>query len=378
MNVAPDRSMHDRRGLFDRRVHLFAQRGRGEDVVLTVDADDHYAVAAFEDDRLNGHSGRSSRIGDRMRGRYTRVPAAQTTALRDGPRRGRLSTLTMGGMQLTSTATDRALLIRWRRDGDITARTALVERYLPFDAGARASVPPARRAARRPRADRRAGLVRAIDRYDLERDVALDDVRDADRDRRAAPALPRPRLGGARPALASTTWRPPRTVLDRADDPHSAGRRRWPSWLRRWVSGEEQVLEALGALASRHAVPLADGRRARRRAGQPLAGARPAASRTSPTRLALGPALATLDDRERRLIELRFARRPVAVRDRCPPRHVADARVAAAAPRADAPRGPAAPRRARLLKPGVERRADLRDADAALDALRDPALRGRR
>ena len=39
---------------------------------------------------------------------------------------------TMGGMLQTSKATDRALLVRWRRDSDITARTALVERYLPF------------------------------------------------------------------------------------------------------------------------------------------------------------------------------------------------------------------------------------------------------
>jgi len=68
---------------------------------------------------------------------------------------------------------------------------------------------------------------------------------------------------------------------------------------------EEQVLEALGSLASRHASPLANG-------DEPEDGHVGAPAVIDPAydgvadRLMLGPALASLDERERRLLELRF------------------------------------------------------------------------
>ncbi len=69
--------------------------------------------------------------------------------------------------------------------------------------------------------------------------------------------------------------------------------------------GEEQVLEALGALASRHAAPLPMGDEPTDGRPTPLAESDPGFADVT-VRLALGPALASLDVRERRLIELRF------------------------------------------------------------------------
>jgi RNA polymerase sigma-B factor len=204
----------------------------------------------------------------------------------------------------TGTASDRALLVRWRRDRDITARTALVERYLPFS----------RALARRygqhgePIDDLEQvaalALVRAIDRYDLERDVALTtfvtptvvgELRRHFRDRVWAVHVPRSvhdlatRIGRVSSELTARLGRAPTvgelaTALDRS---------------------EEQVLEALGSLASRHASPLANG-------DEPEDGHVGAPAVIDPSydgvtdRLLLGPALASLDDRERRLLELRF------------------------------------------------------------------------
>ncbi|MEA2284173.1 MAG: polymerase sigma-B factor [Solirubrobacteraceae bacterium] len=209
----------------------------------------------------------------------------------------------MGGTQLTSKATDRALLIRWRRDRDITARTTLVERYLPF----------AQSLARRymQRGEQlddleqiaALALVRAIDRYDLERDVALTtfimptvigELRRHFRDRVWAVHVPRSihdlatRLGRSSTLLTTSLGRAP-TVAELANELQST---------------EEQVLEALGALASRHAAPLPSGE-------EPGDGASPLAATDAgfddvTVRLALGPALESLDDRERRLVELRF------------------------------------------------------------------------
>ena len=65
------------------------------------------------------------------------------------------------------------------------------------------------------------------------------------------------------------------------------------------------MLEALGSLASRHASPLANG-------DEPEDGHVGAPAAIDPSyddvadRLLLGPALASLDERERRLLELRF------------------------------------------------------------------------
>jgi RNA polymerase sigma-B factor len=210
----------------------------------------------------------------------------------------------MGGPQLTSTATDRALLVRWRRGDDITARTALVERYLPF-----AQALARRYMQRGEHLDdleqiAALALVRAIDRYDLERDVALTtfvmptvigELRRHFRDRVWAVHVPRSvhdlatRLGRCSTDLTTRLGRAP-TVGELAAE------------LDR---GEEQVLEALGALASRHAAPLPMGDEHGDGTVNPLAETDPGFADVT-VRLALAPALAALDERERRLIELRF------------------------------------------------------------------------
>ena len=218
----------------------------------------------------------------------------------------------MGGMQQTSKATDRALLIRWRRDSDITARTALVERYLPFaQALARRYM---QRGEQLDDLEQTAALalVRAIDRYDLERDVALTtfvmptvvgELRRHFRDRVWAVHVPRSvhdlatRLGRVSTELTTRLGRAP-SVAELAARAGAAARSRcWRRWAR-W----QAVMRRRCRWAT--SPPTAG----RRRWPTPIP-----ASPTSTVRLALGPALATLDDRERRLIELRFVHGPVAV-----------------------------------------------------------------
>jgi RNA polymerase sigma-B factor len=205
-------------------------------------------------------------------------------------------------MQLTATATDRALLVRWRRDHDVAARTALVERYLPF---ARAL---ARRHAQRgePVDDLEQiaslALVRAIDRYDLEREVALStfvmptvtgELRRHFRDRVWAVHVPRSvhdlgtRIGRVSTELTAGLHRAP-TIAELAAE---AG------------CSEELVVEALGALASRHAAPLPTGEEPGD--ASPLAATDEGFDGVA-DRLALGPALDALDSRGRRVVELRF------------------------------------------------------------------------
>ncbi len=207
----------------------------------------------------------------------------------------------MGHTQLTA-STDRALLVRWRRDRDSAARTALVERYLPF---ARAL---ARRHAHRGEMIEdleqiaALALLRAIDRYDPDRGVALStyvmptvtgELRRHFRDRVWAVHVPRAvhdlatRLARASTDLTARLGRAP-TVAELADEVSA---------------GEELVIEALGAIASRHSAPLPTGDEAGEVSplAEPDAGFEEVA-----VRLALGPALAALDARERRVVELRF------------------------------------------------------------------------
>jgi RNA polymerase sigma-B factor len=208
----------------------------------------------------------------------------------------------MGDMQLTASATDRTLLVRWRRGNDYAARTALVERYLPFSRAL------ARRHAQRgePMDDLEQiaalALVRAIDRFDLDREVALStfvtptvmgELRRHFRDRVWAVHIPRSvhdlatRLGRASTELTAKLHRAP-TVAELATEVDSS---------------EELVVEALGALASRHAAPLpVDDEPGDT---SPLADVEDGFDDVA-VKLALGPALATLDARERQLVELRF------------------------------------------------------------------------
>jgi len=205
-------------------------------------------------------------------------------------------------MQLTATATDRTLLVRWRREHDEAARTALVERYLPFS-----------RALARRHAQRgelmddleqiaALALVRAIDRYDLDREVALStfvtptvtgELRRHFRDRVWAVHVPRSvhdlatRLGRASTNLTTRLHRAP-TVAELAAEVGAS---------------EELVVEALGALASRQSAPLP----VEDEPGDtsPLAETDEGFDDVA-VRLTLGPALDALDARERRLVELRF------------------------------------------------------------------------
>ena len=184
-----------------------------------------------------------------------------------------------GGGRSVETADEvRALLRRWHEHGDGAARAELAERMLPL----------ARSLARRyvgkgePLDDlvqvASLGLVKAIDRFDLERDVALLELRRPDDPRRDQAPLPRPHLvapRAARPAGA-------RARVDRAGGalarpPPLADRRRDRG---RVGAGDEQVLEALEAADAYRTTsldePLGDGAgRARgdrrRRAGFELA-----------------------------------------------------------------------------------------------------------
>ena len=73
------------------------------------------------------------------------------------------------------------------------------------------------------------------------------------------------------------------------------------------------MLEALGALASRHAAPLPMGDEPTDGRPTPLADSDPGFADVDGAGWRSGPALADLDDRERRLIEPAVRARPVAV-----------------------------------------------------------------
>ena len=204
------------------------------------------------------------------------------------------------------TDSDRTLLVRWRRDGDRAARTELAERYLPF---ARAL---ARRFAARgePLDDLEQiaaiGLLKAIDRYDLEREVALTtyamptmmgEIRRHFRDRAWALHVPRglqelgAQLVRLTDQLTASLGRAP-TVAELA----AATRRT-----------EEEVLEAIGSLSARSASSLWTGSGDSEEHDRLDAiGVDDAGYEQAEARIALAPALEELDDRDRQVLELRF------------------------------------------------------------------------
>src|SRR5439155_24794551 len=104
----------------------------------------------------------------RHRGRRRRAPRGAT-----GESRPRHLVGDLGMHVSPSTLTDRELLKRYHEDGDASAREALVERHLPLVRSL------ARRYAGRGEAlddieqVGAIGLIKAIDRYELSREVAL-------------------------------------------------------------------------------------------------------------------------------------------------------------------------------------------------------------
>jgi RNA polymerase sigma-B factor len=150
---------------------------------------------------------------------------------------------------------DRELLIRYHRDGDVHAREQLVERFLPL----------ARQLARRyQRASEplddllqvaSLGLIKAIDRFDLDREIAFSSY--------AVPTI----LGEIKRYFRDRTWavRVPRDLqeltlrVDRAVTELSEELRRQPSVKEIGVvvgADEEEVLEAMQAGGAYRAVSI--------------------------------------------------------------------------------------------------------------------------
>ena len=202
---------------------------------------------------------------------------------------------------------DRELLRRYHEDGDEAARQELVERYLPL---VRAL---ARRYAGRGEAVEdleqggAIGLIKAIDRYDLERDVALTtyatpnvvgEIKRHFRDRAWAVRVPR--------GLQELHSRLARTI-DRLTALHG----RSPSIAEiaeELETTPEQVLEALETGSAYTTVSLsADGMEGEE--GQdPMdaLGAEDEEFERSEDRASLAPALRALPEREREILRLRF------------------------------------------------------------------------
>ncbi|HEV2768616.1 MAG TPA: SigB/SigF/SigG family RNA polymerase sigma factor [Solirubrobacteraceae bacterium] len=155
---------------------------------------------------------------------------------------------------------ERAQFARWQRHGDQDARAALIERYLPL----------ARRLARRyAQADEplddlvqvaAIGLVKAVDRFDVQRPVAFSSY--------AVPTI----LGELKRHFRDRTWsmRVPRDLQELAlradrvaeDLSGELGRRPTISELARALEiGEEQVLEAIEAAGAYRAASLEAPRR---------------------------------------------------------------------------------------------------------------------
>jgi RNA polymerase sigma-B factor len=205
---------------------------------------------------------------------------------------------------------DRVLFAR-TRGGDARARELLTERYLPL----------ARRLARRyqrreePLEDlvqvASLGLLKAIDRFDADRDVAFSSF--------AVPTV----LGEIKRHFRDRTWsvRVPRDLqelvlrVDRAAAELSVGKRRAPTVaeLAEAVGAtEEQVLEALRAAGAYHAGSLdapRPGRVDADAAGESLAdalGEDEDGFERAEERATLAPLLARVSSRERLVLTLRF------------------------------------------------------------------------
>ena len=204
---------------------------------------------------------------------------------------------------------DRELLRRYHEQGDVAAREQLIEQYMSL----------VRSLARRYsyRGEQledlvqigAIGLIKAIDRFDLEPRRRADDVRDAEHHRRDQAALPRQGLVGARAARAAGAERAAlaadraadRAARPLADDPgaREGGRRRGGGGAR----GARVRPRVLVALALER-------RRRRRTARSSIRSSRSGATEhqyeVSEDRAVLAPGFRVLDERERRILHLRF------------------------------------------------------------------------
>jgi RNA polymerase sigma-B factor len=208
-------------------------------------------------------------------------------------------------------ASDAELFARAHNHGDGRAREQLIERYLPL----------ARRLARRyQRAEEpledlvqvaSLGLIKAIDRFDAEREVVFSSY--------AVPTI----LGELRRHFRDRTWsvRVPRDLqelalrVDHAVTHLSVGHRRSPSVseiAQAVGASDEQVLEALEAAAAYRATSLDASRSATHAedAGESVAdtvGTHEDGFRRAEERATLEPLLARLTPRERVVLQLRFS-----------------------------------------------------------------------
>jgi RNA polymerase sigma-B factor len=205
-------------------------------------------------------------------------------------------------------ATERALLHRWQNDGDEAAREDLVRRYLP------AARQLARRYARSHESiddlaqAATVGLIQAIDRFDLSRDTGLSTY--------AFPTM----AGELKRYLRNTRWtvHMPRGMQERALMVRRASERLATTLDRSPSTAElaeatgltvEEVLEALLAESARDPASL----EAPRHEDDDAASLADTVGRGDQgferieDRSAVAAALRTLPDRERRIVELRFA-----------------------------------------------------------------------
>ncbi len=202
------------------------------------------------------------------------------------------------------------LFERVRTNGDTRARELLIERYLPL----------ARRLARRyQRAEEpledlvqvaSLGLIKAIDRFDVEREVVFSSY--------AVPTI----LGELKRHFRDRTWsvRVPRDLqelalrVDRAITRLSIGERRSPSVAEIAAAvgaTPEQVLDALEAAAAYRAASLDAPRSAAQgeEAGESIAdtlGAPESGFQRAEERAILEPLFARISPRERVVLQLRF------------------------------------------------------------------------
>jgi RNA polymerase sigma-B factor len=198
---------------------------------------------------------------------------------------------------------DRALLVAWRRGGDARARDALFRRYLPFARAIARRFTPSVESVDDLEQIAAIGLLKAIDRYDLSREVAMTtyatptivgELRRHFRDRVWAVHVPRglqelaTRVSRVTDELTREKGQPP-TVAELAA---ATGR------------AEEEVMEAIGAASGRRAASLSSGDAELDRLE--TVGELDERFEGVERRLLLTPALAVLAPRERRIVHLRF------------------------------------------------------------------------
>ena len=174
---------------------------------------------------------------------------------------------------------------------------------------ARAALLVSRRAARRPRPDRRDRADQGDRPLRRQPRRRADHLRDAEHHRRDQAPLPRPRLVGARSARAAGAEHP---ALPAGRGAHGAvrrARRRLPSLPRRPGSPRKRCSRRSRAAAPTRSLSLSAGP-ARTRTASSIRSSRSAPSEheyeVSEDRAMLEPGFRVLDERERKILHLRF------------------------------------------------------------------------